>query len=97
MPKFFSNDPSKTLEELQKSPQFAFECLQALVARLLERGELNREQANEYVGKQTTWDSKRGLKRSWKGDPVAGGSGSSSSPPADKQTHKPSKAEKGKH
>ena len=42
VPKFFSNDPSKTLEELQKSPQFAFECLQALVARLLERGELNR-------------------------------------------------------
>ena len=42
VPKFFSNDPSKTLEELQKSPQFAFKCLQALVARLLERGELNR-------------------------------------------------------
>ena len=42
VPKFFSNDPSKTLEELHKSPQFAFECLQALVARLLERGELNR-------------------------------------------------------
>ena len=42
VPKFFSNHPSKTLEELQKSPQFAFECLQALVARLLERGELNR-------------------------------------------------------
>ena len=42
VPKFFSNDPSKTLKELQKSPQFAFEGLQALVARLLERGELNR-------------------------------------------------------
>ena len=42
VPIFFSNDPPKTLEELQKSPQFAFECLQALVARLVERGELTR-------------------------------------------------------
>ena len=38
----FSNEPLVTLEELQKSPQFAFDCLQALVARLLERGELSR-------------------------------------------------------
>ena len=42
VPKLFSNEPQKTLEELKKSPQFAFDCLQALVARLLERGELSR-------------------------------------------------------
>ena len=42
MPKLFRNEPQKTLEELQRSPQFAFDCLQALVARLLERGELSR-------------------------------------------------------
>ena len=42
MPKLFSNEPQKTLEELKQSPQFAFDCLQALVARLLERGELSR-------------------------------------------------------
>ena len=42
VPKLFSSEPLKSLEELQKSPQFAFECLQALAARLLERGELTR-------------------------------------------------------
>ena len=42
VPKLFSNEPQKTLEELKKLPQFAFDCLQALVARLLERGELSR-------------------------------------------------------
>ena len=42
VPKLFSNEPQKTLEELKRSPQFAFDCLQALVARLLEHGELSR-------------------------------------------------------
>ena len=42
MPVFFSNEPDKTLVELKKSPEFAFDCLQALVSRLLEKGELTR-------------------------------------------------------
>ena len=42
VPKFFSEEPSKALEELQRSPEFAFGCLQALVAKLVERGELSR-------------------------------------------------------
>ena len=42
VPNFFSSEPSKSLEELRKSPEFAFNCLQALVARLVERGELSR-------------------------------------------------------
>ena len=42
VPVFFSNEPDKTLVELKKSPEFAFDCLQALVSRLLEKGELTR-------------------------------------------------------
>ena len=42
VPQFFSDEPSKSLDDLQKSPEFAFGCLQALVARLVERGDLSR-------------------------------------------------------
>ena len=42
MPTFFSNDPEATLAELKKKPEFGFQCLQALVSKLLARGELSR-------------------------------------------------------
>ena len=42
MPTFFSNDPEATLAELKKKPEFGFQCLQALVTKLLARGELTR-------------------------------------------------------
>ena len=42
VPTFFSNDPEATLEELKKKPEFGFQCLQALVSKLLARGELTR-------------------------------------------------------
>ena len=42
VPRFFSDTPPETLAELKKSPKFAFECLQQLVSRLLERGDLTR-------------------------------------------------------
>ncbi len=42
VPFFFSNDPEKTQRELQESPEYAYQCLQALVARLLVRKELSR-------------------------------------------------------
>ena len=42
VPKLFSEEPSKSYEELKRSPEFAFGCLQALVSRLVERGELSR-------------------------------------------------------
>ena len=42
VPTFFSDKPTETLEELKKSPAFAFQCLQALVSKLLERGDLTR-------------------------------------------------------
>ena len=56
MPKLFSNEPQKTLEELKQSPQFAFDCLQALVARLLERGELSRYNKPDYIIKRYQFD-----------------------------------------
>ena len=42
IPTFFSEKLEETLEQLQKSPEFAFQCLQALVSKLFERGKLTR-------------------------------------------------------
>ena len=42
VPVFFSDKPEDTLEDLKKSPEWAFKCLQALVSRLLVRGQLTR-------------------------------------------------------
>ena len=42
VPIFFSDKPEVTLEDLKKSPEWAFKCLQALVSKLLIRGQLTR-------------------------------------------------------
>ena len=42
VPIFFSDKPEDTLEDLKKSPEWAFKCLQALVSKLLIRGQLTR-------------------------------------------------------
>ncbi len=42
VPTLFSNDPEATLKRLRDTPEFAFECLQALVSRLYAREELTR-------------------------------------------------------
>ena len=42
VPVFFSEKPEATLENLKKSPEWAFHCLQVLVSRLLVRGQLMR-------------------------------------------------------
>ncbi len=42
VPTYFSNDPERTLRELQESPDYAYQCLQALVSKLLARKELTR-------------------------------------------------------
>ena len=42
VPIFFSAKPEDTLEDLKKSPEWAFHCLQALVSRLLVRSQLTR-------------------------------------------------------
>ena len=42
VPTLFSEKPEESLAGLKKSPEHAFRCLQALVSRLLTRGELTR-------------------------------------------------------
>ena len=54
---------------------------------------LRREEAAAYTNNPTTWDSRRGLKRSWSGEPAPGpSSANSKTRPQDK----PSSSEKGK-
>ena len=55
-----------------------------------------REQAQAYVTNPTTWDSKRGLKRSWQGEGEPRASGSSSTGATPKQDKKLTSSEKGK-
>jgi len=42
VPVFFSERPAESLEALKRSPEYAFTCLQQLVARLVARRELSR-------------------------------------------------------
>ena len=42
VPTFFSNEPDRTLRELRESPDYAYQCIQALVSKLLARRELSR-------------------------------------------------------
>ena len=51
-----------------------------------------REEAATYAGNPSSWDTKRGLKRTWSGEPAAG-AGSQAS--AQDKTGKPTSAEKG--
>ena len=37
-----SYEPEKSMEMMRKSPELAFDCLQQLVGRLFERGDLTR-------------------------------------------------------
>ena len=51
-----------------------------------------REEAGTYAGNPSSWDTKRGLKRTWNGEPVAG---SSTQDSAQDRTSKPTSNEKG--
>jgi hypothetical protein len=42
VPTFFSQEPVESARLLKESPEFAFECLQALVSKLLARSEITR-------------------------------------------------------
>ena len=42
VPTFFSNDPDESLKQLKASPEYAFQCMQRLVSRLLARREITR-------------------------------------------------------
>ena len=56
---------------------------------------LYREQASAYVKNPTTWDTKRGLKRAWTGEPVPGSSSGSSGSSSGGTKSKPTSTEKG--
>ena len=51
-----------------------------------------REEAGTYAGNPSSWDTKRGLKRTWNGEPVGG---SSTQDSAQDRTSKPTSSEKG--
>ena len=78
VPVFFSADPEKTAQAMKNSPQFAFDCLQGLVARLLEREELSREEAEQFLDNPRAGAARQPLVRSWQGQ------GSSSKPSGSK-------------
>ena len=65
MPTFFSAQPEDTLTQLQQDPEYAFECLQALVSKLIARRELSREEAEAYYPDPREGDFRRTLKRAW--------------------------------
>ena len=43
-----SEQPEISLRQLSEDQEYAFDCLQMLVSKLLARNELSREQAMEY-------------------------------------------------
>ncbi len=49
VPTFFSNDPEESLKQLKESPEYAFQCMQRLVSRLLARREITRYSHNPRV------------------------------------------------
>jgi len=72
VPTFFSTKPEETLKQLQMDPEYAFECLQALVSKLIARRELSRAEAEAYYPDPREGDFRRLLKRGW---PTDGGKG----------------------
>jgi len=65
VPTFFSTDPEETARQLTRDPEYAFECLQALVSKLLARREMSREEAEAYFLEPREGDFRRALKRPW--------------------------------
>ena len=65
VPTFFSSNPEDSLKQLNQDPEYAFECLQALVSKLLARREMTAEEAEEYYADPRTGDFRRQLKRAW--------------------------------
>ena len=64
-PMFFSEDPVATAAELRSSPQLAFDCMQILLARLIETEELTKEEAEEFLGNPVLGKTRTPLVRTW--------------------------------
>jgi hypothetical protein len=65
VPTFFSTNPEESAQQLAQDPEYAFECLQALVSKLLARKEMTREEAEQYYLDPREGDFRRLLKRPW--------------------------------
>jgi len=65
VPTFCSQQPEVSAKQLTDNPEYAFECLQALVTRLLARRELSREEAEEYCRDPREGDFRKILRRTW--------------------------------
>ena len=65
VPTFCSEKPEVSMKQLKESPEYAFDCLQALVSKLLARRELTREEAMEYYKDPREGDFRKVLRRSW--------------------------------
>lgn len=77
---------------LSCSPQLAYDCMQALVSKLVERKELSIDEAVAYLENPAPRVQKRPFQRSWsQAEQGAGTSGSSAS------KEKPDKKDKGIH
>lgn len=85
VPTFFSEEPEATQAELKKSPKFAFDCMQILLARLVDTEQISRDQAEEFLKNPTLGKTTAPLVRTWE-----------STQPGASQTPK-GKAEKGKY
>ncbi len=92
VPTMFSSEPTKAQKALQESPEFAYECLQDLVANLLERQELTAEQAAAYLADPSQGRIKRPFKKAMEAKATSSRDRSNSS-----SSHKPSKEEKGNY
>jgi len=86
VPMFFSEDPAVTIDMLKRSPRYAFDCMQMLLARLIVTEDITRDQAEEFLKSPTLGKTKSPLVRTWESF-----AGEGSSTPS-----KASKTEKGK-
>ena len=65
MPTFCSQQPEVSAKQLADNPEYAFDCLQALVSKLLARNELTRQEAEQYCADPREGDFRKTLRRTW--------------------------------
>ena len=91
VPTIFSSEPAKTKKTLNNSPQYAYDCMQALLSRLVERQELTVMEAEAYLSDPAPGVVTRPFVHPWPASVTA----KPTSEPQDKPK-KPSSKEKGK-
>ena len=64
-PMFFSEEPETTSAALKRSPQYAFDCMQMLMSRLIETEQITREDAVKFLKDPVLGTTKAPLVRTW--------------------------------